>query len=73
MSPSQRPLPDNCLLKHINEGNIEEWIEVTERKGSRRKQLLDDVKEMRRYKKMEEKALYRTVWRTRFGRDCGTQ
>jgi hypothetical protein len=38
------------------------------RRGRRRKQLLDDVKEKRGYWKLEEKALGRTLWRTRFGR-----
>jgi hypothetical protein len=37
----------NCLLKHVNEGKIEERIKVTERWGKRRKQLLDDLQETR--------------------------
>jgi predicted AlkP superfamily pyrophosphatase or phosphodiesterase len=57
----------NCLLKHCIEGNIE----VTGRRGRRRKQLLDDFKEKRRYWKLKEEALDRTVWRTRFGRGYG--
>jgi hypothetical protein len=44
---------------------------MTGRRGRRRKQLLDDVKEKRRYWKLKEEALVRTVWRTRFGRDYG--
>jgi hypothetical protein len=35
----------NCFLKHTNEGKIEERNEVTGRRGRRRMQLLDDVKE----------------------------
>jgi hypothetical protein len=35
----------NCLLSHINEGKII----GTRRRGRRRKQLLDDLKEARRY------------------------
>jgi hypothetical protein len=35
----------NCLLKHVTDGNIEGRIEVMERRGRRRKQLLDDLKE----------------------------
>jgi hypothetical protein len=33
----------NCLLKHVTEGKMEERIEVTGRRGRRRKQLLDDL------------------------------
>ena len=39
----------NCLLKHVMEVKIEERIEVTGRRGRRRKQLPDDLKEKRRY------------------------
>jgi hypothetical protein len=39
-----------------------------ERRGRRRKRLLDDPKEKRRYWKLKEEALDRTVWRTCFGR-----
>jgi hypothetical protein len=35
----------NCLLKHVIEGNIEEKIEGTRRRGKRRKELLDGHKE----------------------------
>jgi hypothetical protein len=41
------------------------------RRGRRRKQLLDNLKEKRRYWKLKEKALDRTLRRTRFGRDYG--
>jgi hypothetical protein len=58
----------NCLLKHVIEGQIEGRIEVTGRRRRRRKQLLDDLKEKRRYWKLKEEALDRTLWRTRFGR-----
>jgi hypothetical protein len=44
---------------------------MTGRRGGRRKQLLDDLKENRRYWKLKEEALDRTLWRTRFGRDYG--
>jgi hypothetical protein len=46
-------------------------LEIMERRGRRRKQLLDDLKEKRRYWKLKEKALLRTLWRTRFGRGYG--
>jgi ribosomal 50S subunit-associated protein YjgA (DUF615 family) len=56
----------NCLLKHAIEG----IIEIMGRRGRRSKQLLDDLKEKRRYWKLKEEALVRTLWRTRFGRGC---
>jgi hypothetical protein len=34
-------------------------------------QLLDDLKEKENYWKLKEKALDRTLWRTRFGREYG--
>jgi hypothetical protein len=34
----------NCLLKHVIEGKLEGRIEMTGRRGRRRKQLLDDLK-----------------------------
>jgi hypothetical protein len=61
----------NCLLKHVSEGKLEGRIEMTGRRGRRRKQLLDDLKEERRYWKLKEEALDRTLWRTRFGRGYG--
>jgi hypothetical protein len=45
---------------------------MTGRRGRRREQLLDDLKEKRRYWKLKEEALDRTVWRTGFGRGHGT-
>jgi hypothetical protein len=33
-----------CLLKHVIEGKIERRIEVTRRRGRRRRQLLDALK-----------------------------
>jgi hypothetical protein len=61
----------NCLLKHVIEGKLEGRIEMMGRRGRRRKQLLDDLKEKRRYWKLKAEPLDRTVWRTRFGRDYG--
>jgi hypothetical protein len=46
-------------------------IEVTGRRGSRRK-LLEDLKERRTYWCLNEEALDRTVWRTRFGKGYGS-
>jgi hypothetical protein len=54
----------NCLIKHIIEGKIL----GTTRRGRRRMQLLDDIKETRRYWKLKEEAQDRTLWRIQFGR-----
>jgi hypothetical protein len=57
----------NCLLKDVIEGKWEGRIDMTGRRRRRRKQLLDDFKENRRYCKLKEEAVDRTLWRTRFG------
>jgi hypothetical protein len=44
----------------------------TGRRWERRKQLLDDLKEKRRKRKLKEEAPNRMLWRTRFGRDFGS-
>jgi hypothetical protein len=44
---------------------------VKGRRGRRRRQLLEDLKERRGYWKLKAEALDRTLWRTRFGRGCG--
>ena len=49
----------NCLLNYIIEGKTEGWRYVKERRGRRRKQLLDDFKETREYLKLKEEALDR--------------
>jgi hypothetical protein len=46
-------------------------IEVTGRRGRRRRKLLDEPKERRGYSHLKEGALERTVWRARFGRGFG--
>jgi hypothetical protein len=61
----------NCLLKHVIEGKLEVRIEMTGRRGRRRKQLLEDLQEKNRYYKLKEEALDLTLWRTRFGRGYG--
>jgi hypothetical protein len=48
-----------------------ERIEVTGRRGRRRKQLLDDLKKTRGYCKYKEEALDRIQRRKRFGRGYG--
>jgi hypothetical protein len=52
----------NCPLQWVIGGKIKEGIEVTGRRGSRCKKLLDDLK---------EEALDRTMWRAGFGRGFG--
>jgi hypothetical protein len=42
-------LRGNCLQKHVIEGKIKGRIEVTERRGRRRKQQINDFKETREY------------------------
>jgi len=59
-------LSRNCLLQCVNEGKIKGGIEVTRRRGRRRRKLLDDLKERRRYSRLKEEALTRTMWRPRF-------
>jgi hypothetical protein len=46
-------------------------IEVTGRRGSRRRKLLDDLKERRGYSHLKGEALDRTMWRAGFGRGFG--
>ena len=41
------------------------------RRGRRRKQLLDELKEKRGYCKLKEEALILTIWRFFFGRSQG--
>jgi hypothetical protein len=57
-----------CLLKYVIEEKIGKGIEVTEGRGIRRKQVLDDLKETNEDWKLKEEALHRTVWRSRSGR-----
>jgi hypothetical protein len=45
---------------------------VTGRRGRRRKQQLDGFKETRGYRKLQEEALDRPVWRIGVGRGCGS-
>jgi hypothetical protein len=55
----------NCLLKHVIVWKIEGRIEMMGRRGKRRKQLLDDLKENRRYWKLKVETV------DRFGRSYG--
>jgi hypothetical protein len=52
----------------VIEGKLEGRIEMVGRRGRRRKQLLGDLNEKRRYWKLKKEALDCTMWRTHFGR-----
>jgi len=52
----------SCLLKQVIEGKIKGEMEVTRRRGRRRKRLLDDLKSRRGYSQLKEEALDRTMW-----------
>jgi hypothetical protein len=56
-----------CLVKHIIEGKTE----VRGRRTGRRKQPLDEFKEMVGYLKLKGEALDHPLWRTRVVRGCG--
>jgi hypothetical protein len=61
----------NCLLQQAIEGKIKGEREVTERRGRRRRKLLDDLKERTVYSPLKEEALDHTMWRASFGRGFG--
>ena len=56
----------NCVIK----GKIGH-VEVTGRRGGRRKQLPYGLKETRGYWELKEEALDSTLWRTRYRRGYG--
>jgi hypothetical protein len=51
----------NCLLQQVIEGKISGGIEVTGRRGRRRRKVVDDLKERRGYSELKEEALDRTM------------
>jgi len=61
----------NCLLQRVIEGKIKGGIEVTGRRGKRRKKILDNLKERRGYSHLKEEALDHTICRACFGRGFG--
>ena len=61
----------NFLLQRVIEGKIKLGIEVTGRRGRKRRKLLDDLRERRGYSHLKEEALDHTMWRARFGRGFG--
>ena len=64
-------LSRNFHLQQDIEGKIKGEIEVTVRRGRRRKKLLDDLKENRGYSHLKEEVLDCTKWRAGFGRGFG--
>jgi len=63
----------NCLLQEVIEGKIKGGggLEMTGRRGRRRRKPLDDLKERRGYCHLKEESVDRTVWRAGFGRGFG--
>jgi len=51
----------NCLLQQVIEREIKEGIEVTRKRGRRRRKLLDDLKETTGFSHLKEEALDRTM------------
>jgi len=51
----------NCLLQRVIEGKTKGGIEVTGRRGRRRRKLLDDLKKRRGYSHLKEEALDRAM------------
>jgi hypothetical protein len=57
---------ETAFYKKVIEGKIKGGIEVTGRRGRKRRKSLDDRKERRGYSYLKEEALDRTMWRVRF-------
>ena len=57
----------NCLLQRVIEGKMKGGIEVTGRRGRRRRKLLDYIKDRRGYSALKKEALDRSMWTARFG------
>ena len=47
-------------------------MDVTRRRGRRRRKLLNNLKDRRGYSYLKVEALYRSVWRNRFGGGFGS-
>jgi hypothetical protein len=63
---------ETSVYKFQTPGNYpEENVQVTGRRGKRRRKLLDDLKERRGYSHLKEDAIDRTMWKARFGRGFG--
>ena len=59
------------LIRQVIEGKIKGEMEMTRRRGTRHKKLLDDLREGRGYCHLKEGALNCTMWRNRFGGGFG--
>jgi hypothetical protein len=57
----------NSLQKHVIEGKIQGRIEMTGRRGRRGKQILDNLKKIKGYRKLEQEALDRSLRSIHFG------
>lgn len=68
MSHLALKLPSTAFLF---KGEIDKKMERIERRGRRRKQLLDDVNEQRIYRNLGKEARDRTLWRTIFRKASG--
>jgi len=62
---------ETAFYKQVIEGKIKGSVEVTGRRGRRRRKLLVDLKKRREYPHLKEEALDRTMWTARFGRRFG--
>jgi hypothetical protein len=51
------------LIKHVTEGNVERRLEVTGRRGRRRKKLLDDFMEERGYCELKSHYVEKSLWK----------
>ena len=60
----------NCLIRQVIEGKVKRKMEMTRKRGRRRKKFLDDLREGRGYSHLKE-TLNRTMWRNRFGGGIG--
>jgi len=54
----------NCLLRYVNE----ETMGGKGRPERKLQLLLEVLRKTKEYRNLKEKSLYRSVWRTRFGR-----
>jgi hypothetical protein len=64
-------LAQELFLKLISEGKIERDTEVTEKQGTRPKQLMNGLKERRGFWNLKEKAIDCTLWKPSSRRGSG--
>jgi hypothetical protein len=57
----------NCLLQQVIDGQTKGGIEVTGRRGRRRRKLLVDINGRKRYSLLKKEALDLNVWRAHYG------